>query len=118
MEVRIGACIAASTYTQDQVGRMLKDLLYDEAWQVRAQAAKALGSLGDNSIIPILSSALVDKSFWVRQNAAASISALGPEGLKALGEVLSSGKDRFAVDAAAQELHRFELLQTPKRSRA
>jgi HEAT repeat protein len=70
--------------------------LGDEIWEVRAQAAKALGVLGDKQAVIRLKQALFDESWWVRHNAADSLYQLGQEGMEALREVscLSEGSPR------------------------
>jgi HEAT repeat protein len=57
-----------------------------------------------------LTRALEDSAFWVRQNAAAALMGFGDIGRRRLEEVASSGRDRFAVDTARQELRRHDLL--------
>ena len=88
---------------------LLLGLLEDPSWEVRAQAASALGEQRDPCSIPVLGELLHDSSFWVRQHAALSIRIHGEEGLAWLRRVLHDDKDPYARDAASQELERHEL---------
>ena len=45
-----------------------------EDWRLRAKAATALATLGDESVIPTLALGLEDQNWWVRRNSAASLS--------------------------------------------
>jgi HEAT repeat protein len=109
-EVRIGVCGAAGDLAAGEPERWLLGMLHDPEWEVRAQAAKALGRYRNPVVIPELETAICDKSFWVRQNAAASMSMLGPAGLIALRDLAAGAADRFAADAAIQEIRRHELF--------
>jgi hypothetical protein len=112
-EVRIGACLAAGTLgSHDLLPLMLRALAEDPAFEVRAQAAKALGRLRSPEGIAGLARALEDRAFWVRQNAAAALREHGDSGRLQLEEIAARGQDRFAVDTARQELRRL-VAPTP-----
>jgi HEAT repeat protein len=119
--LRAGACEAANRDTialptsDDLVDRAngqldLAKMLGDPRWEVRAQAAKALGRLGLTDAAQPLGEALRDSSFWVRQNAAAALVSLGEVGQQVLENVVAAHDDRFAVDAACQHLQAQRLL--------
>jgi len=81
----------------------LERALADEAWPLRAQAAKALGSIGIKKAVPALEAVLDDPAWWVRANAAAGLRALGAPGHKALERALDH-PDRYARDRAREAL--------------
>ena len=83
---------------------VVRRLLRDPAWEVRAQAAKALGRSQALAAIPALAEALSDSTFWVRQNSAEALGALGPAGLAQLQQRAMRDSDPFARDAARQVL--------------
>lgn len=73
-----------------------------EDWRLRAKAASALATLGDESVVPTLALGLEDDNWWVRRNSASALSHF-PAGLDVLyGSLLS--QDTFARDAAAEAL--------------
>ena len=104
LEIRIGACLAACQMSAPRVRGLLLTLLEDETWEVRGQAAKALGVLRDRHAMDALCAAMGDRSFWVRQNSAVAIGRMGDEGLARLAQIVRDGADRYAVDAARQVL--------------
>lgn len=106
VETRVGAAVAAGALLSGDRVFLLQSLLEDDAWQVRAQAARSLGLCGDRRAAPDLVVALSDPSFWVRQNAAAALSALGTTGRAQLESAAAQSEDTFAGDAARQELQR------------
>jgi HEAT repeat protein len=73
-----------------------------EDWRLRAKAATALATLGDDSVIPTLALGLEDENWWVRRNSAASLSHF-PQGVEVLYAALLS-PDPFARDAASEAL--------------
>jgi HEAT repeat protein len=77
--------------------------LQDPLWQVRAQAATALGRLGDAAAVPDLEHAMADRSWWVRTNAAVALGELGEEGAAAL-ERVAAGHDPYAAERAREAL--------------
>ena len=77
--------------------------LDDDSWEVKAEAAKSLGVLGDKQAVERLRQALSDDNWWVRHNAANSLYQLGEEGTNALREASRSG-ERAPRAAAAQVL--------------
>jgi HEAT repeat protein len=85
-------------------GMALLGALEDEAWQVRAQAARALGEIRATVAIAALSSRLTDSSWWVRHHAAYALQSLGHEGQAALRRIASSSDDAYARDMANEAL--------------
>jgi HEAT repeat protein len=88
--------------TSQDVERIVR-ALRDEAWEVRAVAARALGDLGLSSAVPQLCQAVSDPAWWVRYNAAHALQRLGEEGGEALRK-LQLSEDRFAREIAFQAL--------------
>lgn len=99
LEVRIAAVRALGAFEDDDVPvhRALRDALGDEAWQVRAQAAGALGVLGVESADDDLRRALRDPSWWVRLRAGIALRQLGDPGRRLL-EAVDPDDDPFAYD--------------------
>ena len=75
----------------------LSCMLLDEAWPVRAMAAKALGLAGPAEALDELCEAMRDPEWWVRSNAARALQAAGPDGIRAL--------ERMVGDADAYARH-------------
>jgi HEAT repeat protein len=80
----------------------VRALLAHEDWQVRVQAAKALGRIGDRGDTDRLVALLADREWWVRYRAAQALVELPwltRAGLDALHAAL---EDRYAADMLAQ----------------
>ncbi len=108
IEWRVAAASALGRIASDTSrGPLLKALL-DESWEVRARAVRALASLADGAVAPDISKLLSDSQWWVRQNAAESLGEL-PGGVAELIKALSS-EDRFAADAARNQLAELRML--------
>lgn len=52
-------------------------LLEDTVWEIRVQAAGALGRIGDPEVVPVLEAAIDDESEFVRSAAANALAELG-----------------------------------------
>ena len=79
MERRIGAVRVATSLGGVEGQQTLARLLEDEAWPVRARAARGLGEIGDDGHLEGLKKAASDDEFWVRENAQWALEALGAE---------------------------------------
>lgn len=110
LEVRIGACVAAARLPERDTLALLLGALDDPCWQVRAQAAKALGRRREPAAIEPLAEALKDRAFWVRQDAAIALREIGQRGLERLEHVADHSDDRYAAESASQELQRNRLF--------
>ncbi len=108
VEVRIGVCIAASRLKTRCTLDFLFVLLKDEAWEVRAKAARALASHPSLRALEPLSEAMNDPAFWVRQNAALAMQAVGLMGQHRLDKI-TAGSDAHKVQVwgSEQEITRF-----------
>lgn len=73
-----------------------------EDWRLRAKAATALATLGDDSVVPTLAAGLEDENWWVRRNSAGSLTRFA-RGIDVLYSALNS-PDPFARDAASEAL--------------
>jgi HEAT repeat protein len=98
------ALVTAALRTVETPGSLdqVRALLVHEDWQVRVQAAKALGRIGDRSDVERLAGLLSDREWWVRYRAAQALLELpwlARHGLQALQATLT---DRFAADMLAQ----------------
>jgi HEAT repeat protein len=78
--------------------------LADEAWPVRAQAARALGRLREPAAVAPLADRLTDRSWWVRRHAAYAMRRLGPTGRAALRRLMEHSSDPYARDMAREAL--------------
>lgn len=99
LEVRIAVARALAEFPHPSSAASLGDLLADTAWQARAQAAAALGSIGAKEALPALRLALEDPSWWVRLRAGLALRRLGSDGVTALDRVRRED-DRYAYDMA------------------
>jgi len=110
VEVRIAACHAGGAMTGADTCALLFCLAKDPAWEVRAQATKALSSHRTAAVADLLTESLCDSNFWVRQNAAISLGQFGTEGINRLREVTSRVGDRYARDAAEHVLTELAMM--------
>jgi HEAT repeat protein len=78
---------------------LLRKLLRDDAFFVRAHAARSVAKVGDGSLAGKLLPLLGDRNWWVR--AAASLQHLGGDGLDVARAALGH-EDRFARDGALE----------------
>ena len=82
----------------------VRALLGHEDWQVRVQAARALGRVGERSDAVRLTSLLGDPQWWVRYRAAQALRELPRLARADLDAVRASLTDRFALDMLDQVL--------------
>ena len=99
-QVRISTARALRGYFHDDSASALREMMADDDWRVRAQAARALGTIGAGAAVPDLSRALEDRAWWVRFRAALALAQLGEAGRSALRQARAL-PDRFAADMAA-----------------
>jgi HEAT repeat protein len=104
-EERVRCCRALGRAAQPATAPLVAAALHDEAWPVRAQAARALGAIGvfDHGVVMRLADGLGDPAWWVRANCAEALVAAGPAGRAALEAALVS-EDRFARERAREAL--------------
>ncbi|HXH96979.1 MAG TPA: HEAT repeat domain-containing protein, partial [Gaiellaceae bacterium] len=86
---------------------VLRALLRDEVFFVRAHAARAVGELGSQALAAEVARLLGDENWWTRAAAKESLLALGPVGLEA-ARAMADDEDRFARDGAAEIVDAFE----------
>ncbi|VXC78191.1 HEAT repeat domain-containing protein [Massilia sp. 9I] len=82
----------------------VRALLGHEDWQVRVQAARALGRVGERSDAARLTALLGDPQWWVRYRAAQALRELPLLSRADLEAVRASLTDRFALDMLDQVL--------------
>lgn len=80
----------------------VRERLAHADWQVRVQAAKALGRIGDRSDVERLVALLADREWWVRYRAAQALVELPWMQRADLEALRASLDDRFAADMLAQ----------------
>ena len=78
-------------------------------WQVRVQAAKALGRIGDRSDIQRLQMLLSDPQWWVRYRAAQALVSLPFIGRRELDTLCAAVTDRYAADMLRQASAELEI---------
>jgi len=110
LETRVAAARALGHLAAADSLQALEGGLHDRAWQVRAQAALALGALGmaGAPAVPALVTRLRDLSWWVRRHAAYSLGRMGLIGQQALASVAAHDRDAYARDAACEVLQMIE----------
>ncbi|HVS29317.1 MAG TPA: HEAT repeat domain-containing protein [Solirubrobacteraceae bacterium] len=100
-EVRASAAEADAAFHDDG---LLRSLLADADWRVRANAAKAIGdAAGPAGLAADLAPLLRDRVWWVRQKATISLKLLGAASIVSLRPLLDD-EDRFARNKAAEVL--------------
>ena len=82
----------------------VRALLAHEDWQVRVQAARALGRIGTRDDAERLSALLADPQWWVRYRAAQALRELPALSRADLEQLRASLTDRFAADMLQQVL--------------
>ena len=100
VEMRISAARAIRRYMHPGAEAVLREMMRDTDWRVRAQAARGLGTIGASQAVPDLSIALADRSWWVRFRSALALAQLGELGRRAL-RIARERPDRFAADMAS-----------------
>lgn len=80
----------------------VRALLAHDDWQVRVQAAKALGRIGGRADVERLAALLADREWWVRYRAAQALVELPWLKRADLDALRASLDDRFAADMLAQ----------------
>jgi HEAT repeat protein len=82
----------------------VRALLAHEDWQVRVQAARALGRVGERGDAERLVLLLGDREWWVRYRAAAALLELPALARADLEALRASLTDRFAADMLSQAM--------------
>jgi hypothetical protein len=98
------ALVTAALRTVETPGSLdqVRALLAHGDWQVRVQAAKALGRIGSRGDAERLAGLLSDREWWVRYRAAQALVELPWLGREDLRTLQASLTDRFAADMLAQ----------------
>jgi len=99
-EMRIAAARALRRYVHPESEEVLREMMRDDDWRVRAQAARGLGAVGAAQAVPDLSEALSDRSWWVRFRSALALAQLGEAGRRAL-RAARDRSDHYAADMAS-----------------
>lgn len=89
---------------------VLRRLLKDDVWYVRAQAATAVGRCGASDLTTDLLALLRDSRWWVRQDAAQALERLGQSVVHAVEGMLND-PDRFARNKAAEILGKLGVVE-------
>jgi HEAT repeat protein len=89
----------------------VRALLAHADWQVRVQAAKALGRIGERADTGRLAALLADREWWVRYRAAQALVELPWLGRAELDALHASLDDRYAADMLAQVMAEQDAAQ-------
>ena len=117
-ETRLAGIIAIGRSEKSGKIFLLIDAMKDKEWEIRAMAAKTLGSLTDPDALLPLAKAARDREWWVRQNAVTSILAY-PNHEEVLISIAQTG-DNYAYDSMLCTLakaNKQELLSRVKAAR-
>jgi hypothetical protein len=105
VDLQAAALKALATLTDPLTYPRVLPLTRNEAWPVRAQAAKTVGLVAGLDAIPILIALTSDPVYEVRRNAAQGLADLGHAGTSALTWIADDPTaDRFARDIARERL--------------
>jgi len=114
-ETRLACIIAIGKSGNSRKNYMLVHALGDKEWEIRATAAKTLGSLADPDAIMPLAKAARDREWWVRQNAVSAILAY-PNSEEILIPIVETG-DKYAFDSMQYTLGRADEMRLLSRIR-
>ncbi|WP_429843754.1 HEAT repeat domain-containing protein [Brevibacillus sp. FIR094] len=113
-EVRIKAVKLMCRDIRYMNEQTVTDFMNHKDWEIRAMAAKAIGSLKLHSYIPLLKKAVGDANWWVRHHSARSLAQLEVEGFAALCEILqeerNGHKSEMAHQVIQEELEKEKLV--------
>lgn len=113
-EVRIKAVKLMCRDTRYMNEQTVTDFMNHKDWEIRAMAAKAIGSLKLHAYIPTLKKAVGDANWWVRHHSARSLAQLEVEGFAALCEILqeerNGQKSEMAHQVIQEELEKEKLV--------
>lgn len=88
---------------------LVRERLQDERWQVRLQAAQALGRIGTREDEWHLRRALADPQWWVRYRAAQALGSLPFMDIERLRRISADVEDRYGRDILRQVIAEKEL---------
>ncbi|MFF0828283.1 HEAT repeat domain-containing protein [Brevibacillus sp. NPDC003359] len=113
-EVRIKAVKLMCRDVRYMNEQTVTDFMNHKDWEIRAMAAKAIGSLKLLPYIPTLKKAVGDANWWVRHHSARSLTQLEVEGFAALCEILqeerNGQKSEMAHQVIQEELEKEKLV--------
>jgi hypothetical protein len=79
-EVRIAALRSIRILEHPHCKDAIADALYDDDWEIRAQAARCTGKISFPELIPRIVELLSDQSWWVRYRSAVALTEMGDDG--------------------------------------
>jgi HEAT repeat protein len=106
--VDVLVCALRNAATPDALDAV-RSLAAHPNWQVRVQAARALGRIGERADVDTLSALLGDREWWVRYRAAQALADLAALYGNTLEAVRASLSDRFAADMLAHVMAEKEI---------
>lgn len=107
IELKMTVTDHISHINSEKSREILRKLLSDDIWEIRAKAATSLGNLQDTAAITALADGLHDSAWWVRLKSAEALSKLGPEGMIIL-ENQNPEIDKYAFEAATEVLTKYK----------
>ena len=102
-EVRLAAIKALSAFDDPTLEGFFEDCLEDPDPVVRAYAARAMGNIGNETVLPRMTSLLAEGDFWVVKTVAEALLELGEPGREVLAWARRSGLPPQS-DALVEEL--------------
>lgn len=90
-EVRLAAIKALSAFDDPTLEGFFEECLEDPDPVVRAYAAKAMGNIGNDTVVPRMTSLLAESDFWVVKTVAEALLDLGEQGREVLVWARKSG---------------------------
>ncbi|MGH7754495.1 MAG: HEAT repeat domain-containing protein, partial [Gemmatimonadales bacterium] len=105
-EVRTAVARALGGFPHDETIPVLRLLIVDRVWTVRAQAVASLSRLGERDVV-LYREALKDAAWWVRLRGGLALARAGPDGRNAL---LAA---EVAAHVPARDMARFILGLAP-----
>jgi hypothetical protein len=109
-EIRIAALRSIRILEHPHCKNAIADALYDDDWEIRAQAVRCTGKISFPELIPRIVELLSDQSWWVRYWSAVALTEMEDDGKNALTAYLKkagisySGHDLSTIIALSSDL--------------
>jgi HEAT repeat protein len=104
-DVRAAAVRAIGNAGAKSAELIINETLDDQAWEVRVQAAVAVGRLKLTELAPKLAEGLDSDNWWIQWRSAQALVKLGPIGERLLKQVPFDSKAALLADVALAEVH-------------
>lgn len=101
---------ALKVYDDPAILPAVRQLLSDRCWEIRVNAANAIGRTGTEQDEKLLIGALQDKEWWVRYRSAQALASLGSVNMEKLENYAAAQTDDFARDILRQVMAERRLV--------